>query len=215
MFNFIYLFVFKNISIVRYLMHKELNKFNFLEPVIDIGAGKQSYLSDFSIKKKLNNIKIVTIDRIYNSDIISDLEKDLPLNSDYYKTVLLLNVLDLVYNYDILVAEIYRILKTKGKLFIWVPFLINIHNDPVDYFRFTDNGLKNILRDANFKQFEIQPIGGIFLVLGTYLSQLFYFIPPLAGIISIFFILNQKILNLFVKKNACKWPLAYKLVAIK
>ncbi len=45
------------------------------------------------------------------------------------------------------VAEIYRILKLGGKLFLSVPFNFRIHGPQPDCWRFTEHGLRSILHD--------------------------------------------------------------------
>ncbi len=56
-------------------------------------------------------------------------------------------VLEHVVNLQEIVAEIHRVLKTEGKIYIGVPFLQPYHAAPEDYQRWTINGLRILCKD--------------------------------------------------------------------
>ncbi len=90
-----------------------------------------------------------------------------------------------------LVAEIARILKPKGKLYVSVPFVWYEHEVPYDFRRFTSYGFKRLL-DKDFVVERMAPTSGVFGCL----SQIF----------SAFVIEN------FKPKNAITYPLLSALV---
>jgi SAM-dependent methyltransferase len=47
-------------------------------------------------------------------------------------------------------GECLRILKPGGHLFLTVPFMWHIHEEPYDYFRYTKFGLRHILEKCGF-----------------------------------------------------------------
>ncbi|HXH18854.1 MAG TPA: class I SAM-dependent methyltransferase [Chitinophagales bacterium] len=53
--------------------------------------------------------------------------------------------------------EIHRVLKKNGWLICTTPFLIQIHNYPSDYWRFTKEGMKKLLK--NFSEVKVQSWG--------------------------------------------------------
>lgn len=61
-----------------------------------------------------------------------------------------MNILEHVYNYNLFLPEVYRILKPDGILVGCVPFLIPYHAVPDDYFRYTHSSLERILRQTGF-----------------------------------------------------------------
>ena len=54
----------------------------------------------------------------------------------------------------VVAKEIYRVLEPGGWVFVQVPFLENVHSEPHDYYRFTENGLRIL-----FEEFEIVAAG--------------------------------------------------------
>lgn len=88
-----------------------------------------------------------------------DFEKDsLPVLDKAYKTVILSNVLEHVYNYQHLLKEVRRI--CCGQLIGVVPFMYQYHPDPHDFLRFSEEALKRALTEAGFKEVEITQIEG-------------------------------------------------------
>jgi len=81
-------------------------------------------------------------------------------------TALCANVLEHVYNHQFLIKEMKRILKPGGTLVGFVPFLIQYHPDPHDYFRYTKEALMRMFTDAGFTHIQIREIGG-----GPFLSN--------------------------------------------
>ena len=51
----------------------------------------------------------------------------------------------------ILLKQVKKILKPKGKIFIFEPLVRELHQIPEDYSRFTPYGLNNNLKKLNFK----------------------------------------------------------------
>lgn len=92
-------------------------------------------------------------------DLKFDLEKPFPLTADSYDEVVAFNVLEHVFNYRGLLKESRRVLKNGGKLIIGVPFLIQVHPSPHDYWRYTGETLKLILEEAGFKDIQVSTVG--------------------------------------------------------
>lgn len=66
--------------------------------------------------------------------------------------------------------ELARSLKTGGSLWLTAPFGSPMHQEPHDYWRFTEHGLRRLLLDAGFAVDEIRPCGGYFVRLNHELS---------------------------------------------
>jgi SAM-dependent methyltransferase len=62
-------------------------------------------------------------------------------------------------------AEFSRVLRPGGSLVVSVPHLSRRHELPHDYFRFTQEGLASLLRDAGFDDIRVQPVGGLLCFL--------------------------------------------------
>lgn len=93
-------------------------------------------------------------------DVEADLEEDLPFPAAAFDTVVLTDVLEHVARPEHLVREIARILRPGGKLLCAVPFLYWLHEEPHDYFRYTEHALRRLCARAGLDVVELTPTGG-------------------------------------------------------
>ncbi|KAI9132385.1 class I SAM-dependent methyltransferase [Acaryochloris sp. CCMEE 5410] len=91
-----------------------------------------------------------------NVDIFANLCERLPFSSDYADTVTSFQVLEHLPEPDFFISECFRILKNRGSIFITVPFMWHIHEEPHDYFRYTKYGLEYLFRKNGFVDIEIR-----------------------------------------------------------
>jgi SAM-dependent methyltransferase len=140
---------------LRILMNRALGEETLRGTVIDIGGGRHPDYFDYF--KKEGNPKIVAEDGSMSG---IDFETDaLPYEVSAVDTVILCNVLEHLYNYEHLLEEIKRILKTDGHMIGFVPWWVGYHPDPHDYFRYTHEALERIFTDAGFTYVRIRRIG--------------------------------------------------------
>lgn len=152
--------IFQGKSLARALFNSELRAFKAEGRVLDVGGGKhQDYLDIISIQ---NGASIETVDIVLkekNGHIV-DFEVDaLPFDNSVFDQVLVFNVLEHIYNYDFLVSQINRVIKDDGVVLGFVPFLVNYHPDPHDYFRYTKEALRMILSKNGFKDIFVNEVG--------------------------------------------------------
>lgn len=98
---------------------------------------------------------------VYNSptvDLIADAHF-LPFKDEQFDLVIIQAVLEHVLYPQLVVAEIYRILKQKGIIYAETPFLQHVHERNYDFTRFTHSGHRLLLKD--FIEIKSGPIGGI------------------------------------------------------
>lgn len=121
---------------------------------VDIGGGRSP--DYFSYLKKGDGVAIDSID---GSMTGIDFEIDsLPFAESEIDTAILANVLEHIYNYQHLLSEIRRVLVPGGRLIGFVPFWMAYHPDPRDYFRYTEEALERIFKDAGFSGCVIEPL---------------------------------------------------------
>ena len=145
-----------------------------------------------------------------------DLEKDVLSQSDAsVDTVLLFNVLEHIYNYQHLLAEINRVLKPGGQILGVVPFLVAYHPDPHDYWRFTKEALEKIFQATGFSQIEIISFG--YGPATASLSQIEPALPRVIKIIAIAkaFLFDWMLLKFRPKMNKDKFALGLFFVVKK
>ncbi len=154
------LFIFKKIlagqSVLRIMMNLGFRSVALTGRVVDIGGGrKPDYFGYFDMKAATST------EALDGSISGIDFETDaLPYADGSIDTALCANVLEHVYDHRFLVGEMYRILKPGGQLIGFVPFLIQYHPDPHDYFRYTKEALMRIFSDAGFADVTIREVGG-------------------------------------------------------
>jgi len=71
------------------------------------------------------------------------------------------------------IQEAGRALKHGGVLLLSVPHLSRLHELPHDYFRYTENGLRELALRADLEVIQIEPTGGLLLFIGHQFSVAF------------------------------------------
>lgn len=87
---------------------------------------------------------------------------------DEFDIILCLNVLEHVYDYQKAIKNMHAALKPKGIAIIAVPAFYPLHDEPHDYWRFTEHALRNMLQD--FKKVTITHKGKRQFPFGYYVE---------------------------------------------
>ena len=90
-------------------------------------------------------------------DVLGDLLR-LPLRHGSVDTLVCTGVLEHVSDPHRAVAEMYRVLKFGGRVFVETPFMQTVHASPDDYSRWTPSGLRQLLKD--FTILECRVVAG-------------------------------------------------------
>jgi SAM-dependent methyltransferase len=101
--------------------------------VLDVGAGR----GDFKAIFKAFSYTGLDIYPYPELDLAVDLITTCPFQEGSFDLVLLANVIEHVYDYRALVKRCSFLLKHGGRLLVTVPFLLKLHQEPVDYHRYT------------------------------------------------------------------------------
>lgn len=154
-------------SIERFvkLCSKEVKKGS---KVLDVGAGSCPYKKYFSHTK----YEACDFDQVFDKSSISKLDfvcdiTDMPRKDNSYDAILCTQVLEHVPDPQEAVAEMARVLKPGGKMFVTVPQGWGIHGQPHNYFYFTTYGLSKIFNQAKLKTTYIKERGGIFSLISA------------------------------------------------
>jgi len=121
------------------------------ETILDYGCGNSPYEKYFNAKRFIK--ADVQQNKGNNVDIIIENNK-LSLEDDSVDLVLLSDVLEHVLDYQTAIAEIYRVLRPNGILFVSVPFIYREHEAPYDFFRYTTYSIPRILKQFGKVEFE-------------------------------------------------------------
>lgn len=150
-------------------------------------------------------------------DLRVDLNKGLPIADSTFDTILLTDVLEHIANPFSLWQEMTRILKPDGKLIIGVPFFHLLHEEPFDYFRYTEFSLNLFSKENNLKIIELYPYGGSLEILMDFIAKHLAFSKILSKIYYLFCkaLLNTKISKKIYSRTSNKYPLGYCMVLQK
>lgn len=144
--------------------------------VVLIGAGLESVYRQ-ELKKYRDIIRIGLANRS-EVDLLCDI-CDIPLKDESLDLLLSSSVLEHVYNPELAVKEMYRVVKPGGYVYAEIPFLRAFHMIPVDYQRYTISGIEELFKRHGFKLITkgicSGPFTGLALYLRDFISSLFSF----------------------------------------
>lgn len=129
----------------------------FTGSVVDIGAGEKRYSHLFN---HCDSYKTLDVHKESNPDIVASIDK-IPLEDSSVDGVLCTQVLGDVWDVHRAIQEMIRILKPGGLLLITESLLNEEHDEPQDYWRFTEFAWKKLLEDKCTIE-VLQKRGGFF-----------------------------------------------------
>ncbi len=132
-------------------------------------------------------------------DKIADINKPLPFDNNSVESILLFNAIYIAKDRSLLLAELNRILKKGGRIFIASPFIASELAEPNDFCRLTKEGLEQGFKQAGFIDFKITRFGERFSAV-AYLLHSFFVFNFIRLIIYSFCLLLDKIIPKKIKK---------------
>jgi SAM-dependent methyltransferase len=143
--------------------------------MLDFGCGRKPYENLFNVEQYVGMDMEQTGHEHANSKI--DVYYDghhIPFPNESFDSVFCSEVFEHIFNLDEIVAEINRVLKTKGKILITVPLTWNEHEVPYDFGRYTSFGIKHVLQKHGFEIVEFKKSGNFVRVNFQLLALYFY-----------------------------------------
>ena len=146
--------------------------------VLDLGTPEPFSDELSKLRQLFTRSRYVTMDYPFSTDPLAiDVAGDihhLPFQDGVADGVICKEVLEHVDNPFQAVEEIYRVIRPGGLLFLTVPFLEPYHGrhgSYEDYWRFTQAGIRRLLR--RFRQVEVEMYGGVpYLLVTAYAPRL-------------------------------------------
>jgi SAM-dependent methyltransferase len=192
-------------SVTRAFLDYKLRTLSLTGAVLDLGAGKNDMYSKFIPSQPGSTYS--SLDQKLGSSI--DFETDaLPYKDGSFDTILLLNVLEHIYNHGHLLREIRRIKRVNGELIGFVPFLMWYHPDPHDFFRYTHESLTHTLANEGYRDIKVDVVSN-----GPYTAAFQMIYPTLprflrAPLFALFYVADHVFRRL--RKNAVdRYALGY------
>lgn len=135
--------------------------------IYDFGCGSKPY----EVFAAENTYLGIDIDKKNTkADIFADVSR-VPLEDSCADIVCSFYMLEHVYNPLDVLNEKFRLLKSGGTLFMLVPLYWEEHEQPYDFWRYTQFSLRNMLKETGFTSVEIKPINGNWAILGMHLAR--------------------------------------------
>lgn len=179
----------------RYSLNNHIKKMSVLikGEVLDVGCGSKPYQDIFSRAKNYIGLDVEQSGHNSNSkkaDVFYD-GIHFPFSGESFDSAVCFEVLEHVFNPEIFLGEINRVLKDGGTLLITVPFIWDEHEQPYDYARYSSFGLKYLFNKSGFRIIEhskyLNDLRMISLLINVYFYKTFRRFFP--GVIAWFFIL--------------------------
>jgi SAM-dependent methyltransferase len=149
--------------------------------LLDVGCGSEPYRALF------------TVDTYIGLDIDSDASRQrgiadqlydggsFPFSDGAFDSALCNQVLEHVFNPNVFLGEIFRILNPGGRLLMTVPFVWDEHEQPYDFARYSSFGLRAILEKQGFKILLHKKLGAdptvLFQLANAYLFKISLGLP--------------------------------------
>jgi SAM-dependent methyltransferase len=139
--------------------------------ILELGSGRQDLGRDAYSMKDLfdSSNEFIQSDVVpdYGHRIVDATTMDF---EDEFDVILCTSVLEHVYDFPAAVERIHRALKPGGRAVIAVPMLFPYHDEPHDFWRFTEHGLRKLLADfsaVEFKRRGLRKMPFIHLLIAT------------------------------------------------
>lgn len=161
----------------RYGLAKALIKFapNLKGCLLDVGCGSKPYEFLFNVQSYVG--LDIDIDSVRVRGMADDYYdgKLFPYPNSSFDSLFCSQVLEHVFNPDVFLGEMNRVLRQGGLLLLTVPFVWDEHEQPYDYARYSSFGLRSLLEKSGFKIIEQKKIGGnaalLFQLTNAYLYK--------------------------------------------
>jgi SAM-dependent methyltransferase len=140
--------------------------------VLDAGAGESPYAGWFSAHR-YESADFAQVDKAYSESLtyVCDL-RNLPVDDARFDLVIMTQVLEHLPEPARVLTEMRRVLKPGAELWLSTPLFYEEHEQPFDYFRYTQFGLRHLCVAADLEVVNIDWLEGYFGTLAYQLRML-------------------------------------------
>jgi SAM-dependent methyltransferase len=129
--------------------------------VLDAGAGRSPYRGLFK-HARYEAADFAQLSSAYAPlDYVCDIT-DIPVEDGHFDRVICNQVLEHVPEPEKAIAELYRVLKPGGRIFLSAPLFFAEHQKPYDFFRYTQFSLRKMFEEAGFEIARMNWLEGYF-----------------------------------------------------
>jgi SAM-dependent methyltransferase len=143
--------------------------------LLDFGCGRKPFQNLFTVSDYIGLDLAVTGHDHRNSkvDVYYD-GKHIPFPDQEFDSLFCSEVLEHVFDPDLILPEMNRVLKTGAQALFTVPFCWNEHEIPYDYARYSSFGFRHLLEKHGFEIVELKKSGS-FARVGFQLLALYFY----------------------------------------
>ena len=159
----------KNV-LIHWILQKHLKKYSeqyFKGVLVDIGCGNKPYKELLKPYIK-SHIGLDHKDSFHsNTEVdIFGTAYDIPVDNDYADSALCSAVLEHLEEPQKALEECYRILKPNGVAIYTIPFIWHIHEEPRDFFRYSNFGIEYLFQKTGFEIEHLDAMSGFWTTFG-------------------------------------------------
>lgn len=171
--------------------------------LLDFGCGRKPFEDLFAVSEYIGVDLAVTghDHRLSKVDVYYD-GKHLPFPDGTFDALFCSEVFEHVFDPDLILPEIHRVLKQDARALITVPFCWNEHEVPYDYARYSSFGIRHLLEKNGFEVLELEKSGSfacvIFQLWSLYFYELFSKWGRIGLALSMLFIIPLNILGVIL-----------------
>ena len=150
-----------NAALVADIYHRNLRQ-HAKGKLLDLGCGKVPLYAAYK-EFITDNICVDWAGTLHKNEYLDyelDLTKKLPFKDNEFDTIILSDVLEHIPVPELLWEEMTRILAINGKIIMNVPFYYWLHEQPHDYYRYTEFALRRFVDNAGLKLIQLEAVGG-------------------------------------------------------
>jgi len=201
--------------------------------VLDAGSGNAPY-RDLFRHAHYESADFEKVDKKYSpSTYVCDL-KSIPVGDGRFEFVIFNQVMEHLPDPQPVVAELHRVLKMGGMLIYTGPLFYEEHEQPYDFYRYTQFGLRHLFGSAGFTIERLDWLEGYFGTVGYQLNRMYQYLPwrprelgqgaagyllaPLMGVLKLFFAACSILFHRMEKRHKYRlrgYPKNYVLIARK
>ncbi len=127
---------------------------------LDVGAGRLAWRSLLTRHVASYFSGDVTREHL-DLDVVFDVTSGLPFADAAFDTVFCCSVLEHAPEPWEALSEMYRVLAPGGIAIVSLPFVLHLHDEPYDYYRFTRYGVEHLAKRAGFQVVQMVVNGGL------------------------------------------------------
>jgi SAM-dependent methyltransferase len=144
--------------------------------VLDVGAGQAPYRNLFA-HTQYETADFEMVDKVYApSTYVCDL-KEIPVEDARFDYIIFNQVMEHLPEPKAVLIEIHRVLKPNGKMIFSAPLFYEEHEQPYDFYRYTQFGVKYLMESVGFTVVRLDWLEGYFSTIGYQLDRMARYLP--------------------------------------